>query len=143
MSVAGCARVVGSAPSMHWNVWPGAVSRGSTANMSSTNACMDDGAHVVPLRRRSLNLDIAYSEDWEKNIVRCFLGDHQAMNKVHTSQLNASLGWAFLRLGDLSADQGRLLNKHHYIKTKDQLTLFLGFALMRHPGCIWRSVMKK
>ena len=41
------------------------------------------------------------------------------MNEVHTSQLNTSLGWAILRFGDLSTDQGRLLSKHRYIKTKD------------------------
>jgi hypothetical protein len=65
------------------------------------------------------------------------------MNKVHTSQLNTSLGRAFLRLGDLSADKGRLLSKHRYIKTKDQLALFLGFAMIRPHGCSWGSVMKK
>ena len=65
------------------------------------------------------------------------------MNKVHTSQLNTSLGWAFLRLGDSSADQEQLLSEHRYIKTKDRLTLFLGFATIRPAGCSWGSVMKK
>jgi hypothetical protein len=65
------------------------------------------------------------------------------MNEVHTSQLNTSLGRAFLWFGDLSADEGRLLSKHRYIKTKDQLALFLGFAMIRPHGCSWGSVMKK
>ena len=65
------------------------------------------------------------------------------MNEVHTSQFNTSRGWATLRFGDLSADQGRLLSKRRYIKSKDQLTLFLGFAMIRPAGCSWGSVMKK
>jgi hypothetical protein len=65
------------------------------------------------------------------------------MNEIHTGQLNTSLGWAFLRLGDLSADKGRLLSEHGYIKTKDQLALFLDFAMIRPHGCSWGSVMKK
>ena len=65
------------------------------------------------------------------------------MNEVDTSQLNTSRGWGFLRFGDLSPDQGRLLSKRRYIKSKDQLTLFLGFAMIRLPGCNWGSIMKK